>query len=347
MKIVEFMGNMNEKKPFDKFIKHWNNFIEAWKKAPYDVVKNDVYFSKYGENREKSPLYQGTINNQTFDFYKYCPEPYLGNPENCCAVILNLNPGFGVSGEEKSHPDYKLQHWDYVKSNSTRYSERALKFDPYLSGEYINSGRKNITKKSKNIPGGVFWWYGYYNNSWHEGRVGYVNGLYKTWFGQQPDKLPFALEICPWHSHNFNLSHIFLSQARRKTEQNDLIQAIKRYVLEPALEATAGTNVLPFVICIGQAITELSELLGLDEVKECRWNEKEHDGCDWPSNNNRSIRRTYQLYRYNCNGKWRYLLNTYAPGSNRPPRKDAFQNKVEPHIIDKIKNYIKKESASR
>ena len=115
-----------------------------------------------------------------------------------------------------------------------------------------------------------------------------------------------------------------------------MIKAINDYVIEPALQATKSEGVLPFVICIGKPISELCDVLGLKPVLNAKWdNESPIEG--WPDdNNNRAVNRTYQLYEKNG----MYLLNTYAPGSNKPPCADTFQQEVEPKIIAKLKDII-------
>lgn len=344
----------------EKFIEHWDNLIDRWKKDSEDTIGRDVYFSKYRGNEEKSKLYINNSFSENVEFYKYLPEPYLGDPNNCCAVMLNLNPGFGIDldvckddSRLREHPDYKFQHHDNWKNETKKYSDFALKFEPYLSDNIINGNQSEIKNGGKH-PGGVYWWYGTYDDRSKKctgGRIDYIEHLYNLWFGENKFKLqerkPFALELCPWHSHKFGLSDIITK--KMKTKDNDLVRALKKYVLEPALMATQGNDVLPFVICIGKAITELCDVLDLKRVECCKWeNGKKGDVNidNWPindKNDKQLVQRTYQLYECEINGNRYFLLNTYAPGSNKTPAKETFQIGVEDEIIKSIQKYIKKD----
>lgn len=331
---------------FENFIKHWDDLIEEWKESPETTIKKDKYLTKFSvDNKAKSKLYKGEIGDKEFEFYKYLPEAYLGDPRNCCAVILNLNPGFGISPTDdiKNHPDYKLQHHDFHKDNRNKYSVGALAFTPYLDINLIQDIENGDTD-IKDVPGGLHWWRGKYDrnaNIWYGGRVDYIKHLYKLYFDKETNILPFALEICPWHSHKFNLGYIIT--ARMKNKDNDLVKYIRDNIINPAVQATANKKVLPFVICIGKAITELSKCLGLKEVVGFRWENGYRNGSgidNWPKEDNRPLNRTYQLYEYKLNEETYYLLNTYAPGSNKTPGRDTFQLGVEKQIIDAIKTYI-------
>lgn len=322
---------------FNNFISHWDNLYKDWKEAPETTIKGNVYLSKYSNNPEKSPLY-GKDERSEFQIFRYRPEPYLGDPMDCCAVILNLNPGFGISFDEENiteHPDYKLQYVDNCCDES--YSCTALKFEPYLAGDIVNGEQNKIAKGCSNIPGGVLWWYGKYDAQIGKcigGRIDYVKNLYQRWFNNPPNKLPFAVELCPWHSHNFQTSYIF--NRKNKHIGSDLVNEINDYIITPALEATKGDGVLPFVICIGKAITDLCDLFGLKRVDGCIWNQDNQSKNDnWPTKDGKKVNRTYQLYERDG----LYLLNIFAPGGNKPPSIE-FQNSIEAAIIDKIRYYI-------
>lgn len=315
---------------FQTFFTYWDTLIKQWYKNPDEVIKGNVYLSKFGDPAS-SPLYQGDAG----DFYKYRPEPYLGDPENCCAVMLNLNPGFGVPAgvDEKTHPDYKLQHCD--AADKIHYDEK--RFIPYLAGEFVEDP-ETCVKSREDIPGGVFWWNGTYNSKENRctgGRIDYIHHLYCLYFGTKPDRLPFVLEICPWHSQSLNLGYIFPNGV--PTDPNDqLIKVINDNVISPALLATKENNTLPFVICIGNVVKELADVLTLETKPEWCWNE--NSGMkQWPvRKDGKRVKRTYTLYhRDGC-----YLLNISAPGSNKPPGKGPFQSEIEPEILDYIKSII-------
>ena len=315
---------------FTSFFNYWDRLIEDWSNNPGKTISSDVYLSKYTPS-SASPLYRG----RGFDYYKYRPEPYLGNPDNCCAVMLNLNPGFGIptDADEKLHPDYRLQHCEAV--DKIHYDAKG--FVPYLAGEFVNDPQ-HCVKSRADIPGGVFWWNGTYNRNIKKctgGRIDYIHHLYNLYFGTQPDKLPFVLELCPWHSYNFSLRHIF-PQGIPDDSRDELVRTINDYVITPALQATKGSSVLPFVICIGSAVKELAKVLNLETKPEWCWSED--SGMEkWPvRKDGKKVVRSYTLYhRDGC-----YLLNISAPGSNKPPGKGTFQTDIEPAIVKYIGSIV-------
>lgn len=115
-----------------------------------------------------------------------------------------------------------------------------------------------------------------------------------------------------------------------------MVNEINNYIITPALAATKGDGVLPFVICIGKTITDLCDLFGLNHIDECIWNQDNQSENDkWPTKDGKKVNRTYQLYERDG----LYLLNIFAPGGNKPPSIE-FQNSIEEAIIDKIMSYI-------
>lgn len=328
---------------FLDFYRYWDGLVEDWSEDPETTIRDNVYLSKY-QNPEKSPLYKDESSG--FEYYKYLPEAYFGDPENCCAVILNLNPGFGISSKktETEHPDYKLLHIECSEDERLEYDRK--RFVPYLAGKFVDDA-KRLVRKNRKVPGGVFWWYGTYNKQAQKctgGRIDYIHHLYRLYFGKDktPDRLPLGLEICPWRSYSFSMSHIF-PDGIPTSPDDDLVKTINDYVLVPALLATKGKDTLPFVICIGSVIKELHNVLGLKVVAAWDNTNWMNSGMFpfWPKRLNdrdevEDVVRTYTLYEKDgC-----YLLNTYAPGSNKPPKKETFQVMVEPAIVEYIRNLI-------
>lgn len=143
---------------FKQFYADCNQRFNDWKSDPKNYAKNNVYIAASGQ--EKSFFYE---NNQ----YEYMPEFFLGDPDCCSAVILNLNPGTADSGF----------HYKDQRFNNYNYSVEAMKFPLGASG-------------SK-------WWFG---ANGKEGRNAWINNLIGNgdW-----DLKPFALEICPLHSKSW------------------------------------------------------------------------------------------------------------------------------------------------
>ena len=142
---------------FNQFYTDCNNRFNDWKSDPVNYAKNNVYIQASGN--EKSFFYK---NNQ----HEYMPEFFLGDPDSCSAVILNLNPGTADQGFH--YKDSRFNNYDY-------------------------------SKKAKEFPlgaSGCKWWFGANGT---EGRNAWINNL----IGNDEDLKPFALEICPLHSKSW------------------------------------------------------------------------------------------------------------------------------------------------
>ncbi|MDD3049970.1 MAG: hypothetical protein PHR06_02380 [Candidatus Cloacimonetes bacterium] len=148
-----------------EYINHWNDFMVKWIEDPEEVFKNDLLSIKHS----------GQIDTQLK--CNYLPQPYLGDPSNCSAVTLNLNPGKLI--ESRMHPNgYFIKEL----KNSKDYFEYAKDF-PQL--------KKNST----------FW----------KNQINWINRLVEHENGEK--NLPFAIEICHWHSirwKNFKLDNELL-----------------------------------------------------------------------------------------------------------------------------------------
>ena len=92
------------------------------------------------------------------------PEFFLGDPDSCSAVILNLNPGTADQG------------FHYSRFNDYDYSKNAKEFPLGDSGSE--------------------WWFGKNGTG---GRNAWINNL----IGNDKGLKPFALEICPLHSKSW------------------------------------------------------------------------------------------------------------------------------------------------
>ncbi|MBO5750647.1 MAG: hypothetical protein J6R36_06860 [Bacteroidaceae bacterium] len=143
---------------FKQFYADCNQRFNDWKSAPVNYAKNNVYIAASGQG--KSFFYK---DNQ----HEYMPEFFLGNPDCCSAVILNLNPGIADLGF----------HYKDSRFNNYNYSAEAQKFP------LGDSGR--------------IWWFG---ANGKKGRNAWINNLIgnDNW-----DLKPFALEICPLHSKSW------------------------------------------------------------------------------------------------------------------------------------------------
>lgn len=310
-------------------------------------------------------LARGIAKSKLTPYLVYSPEPFLGDVNNCCAVMLNLNPGSGMCPSGSA--DFNLQH-----INSTDPNGRALQnthnvvrditeFKPYLN----DTARNNIDYyRGPHICPGSIWWRGSWKGgSISGGRVDYLDRWYEIYYGTNivcssnssnptanshtafvNNIRPLALEICPWHSKQFALSHIFTSKDLKaldngtplSTNGQILVNVIIERVIDPALKATRSRkDTLPFVIAVGKPFVTLSKAVGLTVMQT--WDESSGIPL-WPVSDGRNVKRTYTLYRKNIDGQYYYLLVTWSPGSNHAPHKDF--RSVEEQVI---KPYIHKQ----
>ena len=138
---------------WDDFYKRCDDFITTWSEKTQDCARKSVYLQASGG--DKSFLYPQK---------DYMPEPFLGNPENCLAVMLNLNPA-----DPMEKFCYKDSYARQIISDG--YSNRAKEFSIFEEGD-----------------GGSKWW---------GQRIDWLNRI----SGNRDENLkPFVVEICPWHS---------------------------------------------------------------------------------------------------------------------------------------------------
>lgn len=140
-----------EKYKWKDFFEQSDQFIQEWSKSPEKCALNSIYLQASGE--EKSFLYGDK---------DHMPEPFLGNPERCSAVMLNLNP---------AAPMDKFRVDNVSQQIIDGYSDRAKEWKIFEEND-----------------GGFVWW---------ATRENWLNRI----IGNEDTTLkPFAMEICPWHS---------------------------------------------------------------------------------------------------------------------------------------------------
>lgn len=285
------------------FLEKNNILISEWYKNPKQCVENNVYFLNYSKTTKKknkgiehSSLYS---NGDGIEYYKYRPEPYLGDPYNCSIVMLNLNPGFG--GECGDKP----LHW----------KDGILVTDKICQDYYSYAKEFSYIKNNDNRHEGAKKW-------WKPRKVWLDNFVEKT-TNIKTTLAPFAIELCPWHSKSW--------KDLKYKEDEYLKNYILTYVITPAIIAAKNAQI-KFPICIGKSFEIILPLLGF-EIKKY-WNQ-DSGLKNWPTSKGRKMQRTYQLFKNNKN---EYILNIWAPGSNKTPSQ-SFSD-VEKFIISKIKDII-------
>lgn len=215
------------------FTQDWDNKITEWYKSPNLFFDNHVSPEVY---KLKS---KGKYKLQP----EFLPEPYIGDPYKCSAVVINKNPG---------NPHMDLQHFEkgrFIVTNKahTSYSKFAFPF-PYLSDtENENNGSK--------------WW---------NKRINWINLL----LGKESTNKPFALELCPWHSQLFGKANI--------KSINKFAHQVNNEVFNIAEAASVNAN-LKMILTVGSLFTDIFNELSFREVIAINHtNFKEHNINNWP-----------------------------------------------------------------
>lgn len=280
----------------EKYLEHWNKVLEEWVTTGA-VPSSEAYWQP---QIEKIGL-----------FPELMPEPYIGDPYNCSVVIMNYNPGAfnhqidTEDGLKKYHSD-PVHHSRLSDPESMVYHYVHNYRERVAAGGYLGRGVDPMYDTSGLSKGGKDWW---------NKRLDWFKDLVP-----QSCKLPFAFELCGWHSHEWkNLKFT-----------PDLLAELKG-LLAPAIEEAIKNSDLGIGLCVGAQWSwavlpafgykdVTSEVMGLKDYKR-GW--KPLGGT-----------RSYCIMR-NDNGT--YILNTWKSGfGNMDVPKPEFRP-VEKDIIEKIK----------
>lgn len=279
----------------DKYLKHWDKVLEDWT-ATGTVPPEEDYWEP---QIEKIGL-----------FRELMPEPYIGNPYSCSIVIMNYNPGAfdhvtdtaeglkayhadPVHHSRLSDPESMVYHY------ARNYRERAN------AGGYLGRGVDPMYDCSGISKSGKCWWCK---------RLDWIKELVP-----QSKKLPFAIELCGWHSHAWgNIKYTPALLGRLKG------------LLAPAIEEAINNSDLGIGICVGAQWSAkilpsfgyrdvTAEVMELPDYKR-GW--KRLGGT-----------RSYCIMR-NDNGT--YIISTWKSGfGNMDVPKSEFRT-IEKEMIDRI-----------
>lgn len=288
------MDNFNWK----EFYERCDQFIRNWQSNPSAIALDSVYIRKTGG--ESSPLYK----SKKCEYYKYMPEPFVGNPEDCLAVMLNLNPGYPM-------PEF---HYDceYAKS--------------IVENGYSNESKQKgyeIFKVGEN--GGVKWWMT--REQW----------LNRVTEGEHVslNLKPFAIDICPWHSKSWgglNYENELVEEIK-KNVLAPAFMAVKNSRLPFAI--AIGKDYYD--------VLNGNKYLGFTQ-KECVvagcYNKQAEDlrVIKWPKNKNKKpVNKAFAIFENDNKDR---ILCIWCPdgGSNQPPQ-SGFDELVQ-NFVQKYKNNI-------
>ena len=263
------MENFN----WQEFYDICDQFINKWSNDPDDCARDSIYLK--ASNNENSFLYEQRC---------FMPEPFLGNPEGCLAVMLNLNPADPMS---KFHKDET-----YAKRIiDDRYSKRAKEFSIFEEGD-----------------GGYIWW---------KKCIDWLNRV----SGKDENLKPFVVEICPWHSKKWGELDYENKELVKKIEEKTLTPAF--YAVQNAkinnCVIAIGKDYCEVLSRLGfkeevKFIPSGEKLeVSIENVNK-NWKEQ------WPRNNKSELtNRAFAVFR---KGKNRILcIWSNKGGSNKPPQK--------------------------
>lgn len=272
----------------DKFIKNWDSQIKEWF---LKVNKTDVYI-KYLSGFQTTEML----------------EPYWGTPK-CSIAILNLNPGFD---RNRTHEQEEMFNaiMDLIKEKG--YSPIALQFPYYQHNKELE---KN----------GLGMFIGYNGTKWWQSRRPWIEHIIKATDKNVGDRLPFALELCPWHSINWN-SKQFIDSLKEQEFKNH-IEANVISIFEEAI----FNSKCKIGICIGKSFGKILETYGYFNITNTYYPHSNDDGIQLIP----SVKRYYRIYK---KGET-IILNTWHKGGNRIPNV-KFWDREEKLIANVIKSII-------
>lgn len=280
----------------NEFLKYWDEVLAYW------VEHGEVPASETCWNFGKIGLYP-----------KLMPEPYIGNPADCSVVILNYNPGaadYNLS-TEKGREEYRKDNVHHTRLDdpeamcyyyARNFRERAF------AGGYLGRGKDPKYDTSGLHPAGKKWW---------EKRLDWLKKLVP-----ESKKLPFALELCGWHSKNW-----------RSCNYTPEIKAYIAKHIIPVLKDAIRKSDLGIGLCVGKQFgdTVLGELGFSDITGELGLDIKDQSRGWQPIP---KVNRWYRVYR-SADGS--YIINTWSIGSNRQP--GVRFEEAEKDLINKIREH--------
>lgn len=278
------------------FINHWDEVFAYWVENG-NVAPNESHW-----NRQKERI--GL-------FPELMPEPYIGDPYNCSVVIMNYNPGAGNYNlnTEKGREDYRndVVHHSALDDPQKMSFHYARDYREHVAaGGYLGRGVDPMYETSGLTNAGKSWW-----------------SKRLDWFKElipDSDKLPFAIELCGWHSHEWkNIKYT-----------PELLAKLKE-LLAPAIEEAIKNSDLGVGICVGaQWSWSVLPAFGYKDVTGEVMGLKDYKRGWKPLGGTRS----YCILR-DQNGV--YILNTWKSGfGNMNVPKPEFRP-IEKEIIERIR----------
>lgn len=280
----------------EKYLEHWDNIFTEWIAAG-TIPQSESYWEPQVEKI-------GLLG-------ELMPEPYLGDPYNCSVVILNYNPG-AFNYNTKSEEGLKKYLADPVHysrlsdptSMAYHYAQNYRK--RATAGGYLGRCVDPMYENSSLTQAGKCWWCK---------RMDWSRELIS-----ESNRLPFAIELCGWHSHEW-----------KNIKYTPEILAKLKELLAPAIEEAIKNSDLGIGVCVGaQWSWKVLPAFGYKDVTAEVMGMKDYKRGWKPLGGTRS----YCILR---NDNDIYILNTWKSGfGNMNVPKPEFRP-IEKKIIEKIK----------
>lgn len=254
-------------------------------------------------------------------YFKVMPEPFLGDPDHCSIVMINLNPGYTIGDEIVLSSTYS----SVVCYKG--YSEYAKPF-PHLDAR-------------PHHVAGAKWW---------NQRKAYLDNLVTLYNGpltaSDKDRKPFAIELCPWHSHNWGEAKVRIT--------GSIYNYVEQWTLAPALYAI-NHSLVDFAVVIGAAAIPVLEKNGFQLMKSFGPSKdikgkpyaRLKDNKSFPNYPQTEKKRDNVViglsdaevfYKYYKKGELK-VLSIFKTGSNNTPGIEYAEKGIEGEILQYIKKH--------
>lgn len=271
----------------------------------------DKVFIHWVQNGNVPPCESHWLQQAIRLYPELMPEPYIGDPYNCSAVIMNYNPGapyYNLS-TPKGCAAYKndpVHHSRLSDPTSMVYHYAGNYRQRVAAGGYLGRCVNPMYNTSGLTKAGKCWWCK---------RLDWIKELIPT-----SNKLPFAIELCGWHSNTWG-----------GVKYTPVLLAILKNLLAPAIEEAINTSDLGIGLCVGaQWSWTVLPAFGYKDITGAVMGLPNYKRGWKPLGGTRS----YCILR---NGNGTYIINTWKSGfGNMDVPKPNFQP-IEKDIIKKIK----------
>jgi hypothetical protein len=164
------------------FIEYWDIVIEQWLRNQYGRIelKEQINFAS------DLKIDLESVNNRL-------PEPYWGDPENCSFVIVNYNPGTCQDSRHNYRFCADADNCMIHEIKKSKYSGFVKSFPLYRDLSSTESWFADSIGRE---------WWQKQKSKWIQELIKtlYINQSKTEQKSADPEKLPFVMELCAWHS---------------------------------------------------------------------------------------------------------------------------------------------------